>query len=90
MPGETFKLQIELNAIAHRFEAGHLIRLAISTSYWPMAWPPPAPVMLELDTGDSCLDLPLRPPDPADDALAAFAAFRDHISTREHSTASPQ
>jgi len=89
VPGETFRLRIELNAIAHRFEPGHLIRLALSTSYWPMAWPPPAPVMLELDTGDSCLDLPLRPPDPADAALAEFAAPESGDTSSTHTALEP-
>ncbi len=50
------------------------MRLAISTSYWPIAWPAPQPVTLSLFTGKSFVDLPVRPPDPRDAALRRFAA----------------
>ena len=73
VPGETFQVRVVLNTIAHRFEAGHVIRLALSTSYWPMVWPAPQAVTLELDTAGSSLSLPVRPPDADDDSLPAFA-----------------
>ena len=73
VPDETFSVRLELNACAHRFRVGHVIRLAVSTVYWPMAWPAPSPVTLTVHTGASRLSLPVRPPDPRDDALAPFA-----------------
>ena len=33
---------MQLNDIAHAFPAGHRMRIALSTSYWPIAWPSPA------------------------------------------------
>jgi predicted acyl esterase len=41
-PGETYRVRIRLNDVAHAFPEGHRVRIAISTSYWPMAWPFPA------------------------------------------------
>ena len=38
---------------AHAFPAGHRIRVAISTSYWPMVWPSPEPATLTVHTGAS-------------------------------------
>lgn len=73
-PGEPVVVRVELNDIAHRFAAGHVIRVAVSTTYWPIAWPSPAPVTLVVDTAGSTLDLPIREPDPADAALPPFAA----------------
>ncbi|MFW6059618.1 MAG: CocE/NonD family hydrolase [Phycisphaeraceae bacterium] len=67
-PGERFRIHLELNAIAQHFPRGHRLRLAISTSYWPLAWPPPEPVRLTVYTGTSQLLLPIRPP-RADDEL---------------------
>ena len=82
--GETVRIEIELNAIAHRFEAGHVIRLALSNAYWPMVWPSPEITTLELDTADCHLELPLRPKRMADDSLPEFGPVEaaDESSTR--------
>ncbi|MFT5219686.1 MAG: putative CocE/NonD family hydrolase [Gammaproteobacteria bacterium] len=73
VPHDTIVVSIELNAIAHRFQAGHVIRLAVSTAYWPMVWPVPQAVTIEIDTSESILSLPIRPPDASDDSLPEFA-----------------
>ena len=72
-PGEKFQVGIRLNAAAHRFAAGHAVRVAISTAYWPLVWPAPAPVSMSLYTRGSVLELPIRPADPDDDRLPPFA-----------------
>jgi hypothetical protein len=66
-------MPIRLNDIAQVFPAGHSLRISISTSYWPIAWPPPQPVMLTLFTSASRLKLPIRPASSADEHLPAFA-----------------
>lgn len=58
--GERVRVTIRLNHIAHRFPAGHRIRLALSTSYWPLIWVPPEPATLTIHTRDSSLRLPVR------------------------------
>jgi hypothetical protein len=73
-PGKRYRVRIQLNDIAHVFPAGHRIRVAVSTSYWPIAWPAPAPFTLTLYAGPSALDLPVRPPRAEDARLAAFLA----------------
>ncbi len=72
-PGKRYAVRVQLNDIAHAFPAGHRLRLAISTCYWPVAWPSPQPVTLTLYAGVSALELPVRPPRPEDDALPPFA-----------------
>ncbi len=79
--GDDMEVTVELNTIAHRFPAGHVIRLAVSTAYWPMVWPSPQPVTLELATRDSVLKLPVRPPDPDDRSLPAFSPAESAVST---------
>lgn len=32
---------VRMNEVAYRFPKGHRIRVSISTSYWPLAWPSP-------------------------------------------------
>jgi hypothetical protein len=68
-PGRRYRVRLQLNDVGQAFPAGHRIRLALSTAYWPTAWPAPEPVTLTLFTGASALTLPVRPPDPADAAL---------------------
>ncbi len=73
-PGERYRVTMQLNDIAHAFAAGNRIRIAISTSYWPLVWPSPEPVTLTLFTGSSRLELPVRAPQPEDEKLRPFAA----------------
>jgi hypothetical protein len=73
-PGAAYDVAFALDDIAHRFEAGHRLRLALSPTYWPWAWPSPETVTLSLWAGDaSTLELPVRPPRDADAELAPFA-----------------
>lgn len=67
--GRRYRVRVQLNDVAQAFPPGHRIRLAVSTAYWPTAWPSPEPVTLTLFAGASTLELPVRPPSPADDAL---------------------
>ncbi|TQV75789.1 CocE/NonD family hydrolase [Denitrobaculum tricleocarpae] len=73
-PGAFEEVEILLDESGHRFRAGHRIRLAISTAYWPLILPPPSHVTAQLVTGsDSRFTLPVlqaaKPaemPEPAD------------------------
>jgi len=40
-PGEFFDVEIPIKGVAHEFTPGKRLRLAISTSYWPLVWPEP-------------------------------------------------
>jgi putative CocE/NonD family hydrolase len=72
-PGRRYRVRVQLNNVAQRFPAGHRIRLALSTSYWPLAWPPPREVTLDIVPAGSRLRMPVRRPRPEDDALRPFA-----------------
>jgi uncharacterized protein len=67
VPGERYQVSVKLNGVAHAFAPGHRIRVALSTSYWPLAWPPPEPVWLEVFTGSSSVALPVRPVGESDE-----------------------
>ena len=67
VPGERYQVRIKLNDAGAVFPAGHRIRLALSTSYWPMIWPAPEKATVTIFGG--MLDLPVRPPRSADDHL---------------------
>lgn len=72
-PGHAYRVRLQLNDVAYAFPRGHRIRLALSTTYWPIIWPTPQVATLTLRTGAAALLLPVRSPDPADDALPPFA-----------------
>nr|MDQ3988439.1 CocE/NonD family hydrolase [Actinomycetota bacterium] len=60
-PGQRYRVRMQMNGVAQAFPPGHRIRLSLSTSYWPLAWPPPRPAHLHVHTGSSTLTLPIRP-----------------------------
>lgn len=59
-PNKRYRIELRLNEVAQTFRKGHSIRLALSTSYWPLAWPSPEPVRLSIYGGLSHLYLPMR------------------------------
>lgn len=58
-PGTAEEITFTLDHIAYRVPAGHLLRVSISDSYWPMIWPSPAKTNLALSAGK--IALPQRP-----------------------------
>jgi putative CocE/NonD family hydrolase len=82
IPGEKYRVRVKLNDTAHSFAKGHAVRVAISTCYWPIAWPPPEPVLLTVWSAVSSVELPLRPPDPDDNRLPEFAEPESAPRTR--------
>jgi hypothetical protein len=65
--GERYRVRIQLNDAGSVFPPGHRIRLALSTSYWPMIWPSPERATLLISGG--ILELPVRPPRATDTLL---------------------
>ncbi|HXQ40373.1 MAG TPA: CocE/NonD family hydrolase [Candidatus Udaeobacter sp.] len=80
-PNQRQRIRLQLNDIGHRFLAGHRIRVAVSTAYWPIIWPAPTPVRLTVWTGQSSLSLPVRRPRP-EDARVHFADPEKATPTR--------
>lgn len=72
-PGEPVTVSFPLDFAGHRFPVGHRVRLSLSPTYWPFAWPSPQPVTLDVTLGDGTfVTLPER--DPGDDGFVpAFA-----------------
>ncbi|MEU6911752.1 CocE/NonD family hydrolase [Streptomyces olindensis] len=66
-PGRRYRATIPLNGVAQAFPPGHRVRLSLSTSYWPLAWPPPRPALLGVHERSSTLTLPVRPVDEPDE-----------------------
>jgi hypothetical protein len=61
-PNRREPVRIPLEAIAHVFLPGHRLRVSVSTSYWPWAWPSAERATVTLFTGPtSRFELPVRP-----------------------------
>ncbi len=71
-PGRRYQVRILMNGVAQVFPRGHRLRLSLSTSYWPLAWPPPRPARLRVHLDGSSLSLPVRPRRDAEDEKIAF------------------
>ncbi len=60
MPGQEYQAIIELNECAHRLRKGHKLRLALSTSYWPIIWPSPEAASVTINLEKSSFSIPVR------------------------------
>jgi hypothetical protein len=67
MPRHRYQVRIQLNDAGAVFPVGHRIRVAISTSYWPMIWPSPERATVTVFGG--ILELPVRAAAAADALL---------------------
>ena len=50
-PGVVAEVRVAMRSTAHRFAAGHRIRLSIGSSMWPVVWPSPFPAEFGLHLG---------------------------------------
>lgn len=57
-PGQAFGIDLTLDQMAYRLAAGHRLRIALSTTYWPFLWPSAEAATLTLLSG--ALDLPVH------------------------------
>ena len=75
VPGHDYDVRITGHFACHRFTPGSRIRLALSETWWPVVWPSPEIVTLEITTGASMIELPIRP--AKDGEEPPFGIFRD-------------
>lgn len=74
-PGALTPVRIAMRATAHRFAAGHRIRLSVASAMWPVVWPSPFPAEYALHLGGANgarLSLPSLPIGRPTTALPAF------------------
>jgi hypothetical protein len=60
VPGKVYEAEIQLNECAHRLLPGHVLRLALSSSYWPIVWPAGENAVISLHLENCALSLPVR------------------------------
>lgn len=87
-PGKKYWVRVQLNDIAQTLPKGHRIRIAISSSYFPLAWPPPQSTQLKIHTGKSRLWLPVRTPKKESirfpEAEASAASQKQQLTEGHH------
>ncbi len=59
VPGESYQIEIEMEATSWVFPAGHSVRLSIAGNDWPNTWVPPHPVALTIESVQ--MQLPVLP-----------------------------
>ena len=57
---KKYKVNLNLNDTGYAFKKNNKIRISISTSYWPMAWPLPEKFKLTIYLKNSFIELPKR------------------------------
>ena len=73
VPGEPVTVRVPMQSTAYAVPAGHRLRLAVSSTYWPWIWPSPEPVTLTVVSGgESRLELPVRSASELDATLPPF------------------
>ncbi len=63
--GVVEEIRVPLRSAGYRWGAGHRIRVALSSSLWPVVWPSPFPCTFDLHRGTatpSRVELPVIPP----------------------------
>jgi hypothetical protein len=58
-PGRFYDVTVPLKPVAQIVAKGHYLRIAISSAYWPMVWPSPEDVTLEVDCAKAQVTLPV-------------------------------
>jgi len=72
--GEWMDVEVPFNDIAQRVPAGHRLRVAVSTQAWPLVWPAPQTMTLDMCLGKSTLTLPLLDMEVIEDLKTAAPA----------------
>lgn len=71
-PDTFYDVSFKLSDCGQRLGAGSVLRLALSTSYFPTVWPSPEQATLTIDCASSKLELPSRRESPLDGELKPF------------------
>ena len=59
--GQDYDVRLKGHFACYRFSRGSRIRVALSETWWPVVWPSPEPVTLQITAGASTVELPVRP-----------------------------
>jgi putative CocE/NonD family hydrolase len=80
VPAHDFDVQITGHFACYRFSRGSRIRVALSETWWPVVWPSPELVTLQVTTGVSMMVMPVRP--SRDGETPPFGIFQDRYAVQ--------
>ena len=84
VPGETYDVEVELEATGYRWLPGQIVRVALAGADWPNTVAPPEPVALEILGGELLLPVvPSDAPGRGSDSAATTFAPGDHAPADE-------
>ena len=90
VPGQREAISLHLDHIAYTVPAGHRIRVALSTAYWPLIWPAPEAATVTLYGGSLSIetlatagDWTFPPPDAAPPWKTHELRAEKHIRRQE-------
>jgi uncharacterized protein len=78
VPGRDYDVRLKGHFACYRFVRGSRIRVALSETWWPVVWPSPEAVTLQVTTGVSMIELPVRP--TREGEAPPFGVFRDRYA----------
>jgi putative CocE/NonD family hydrolase len=81
-PGTEYEIGVPCFFVTHRFKKGNRIRVAVSESLWPMVWPSPYPVALNIVSGESRVLLPVRTPEAIERPIS-IPVIRNAVEERD-------
>jgi putative CocE/NonD family hydrolase len=90
VPGQEYRLCVDLHLISWVFPAGHKLHVAVSNALWPMIWPTPYSMSTTLAVGSaegSQIELPLVPAHSALPAPVFHAPEPDDAAENPRATA---
>lgn len=70
--GQFYDVTVQLKCCGQRIDAGNRLRLALSTTYFPVVWPSPEVTTLTIDCAQSSVLLPVRSANALDAQLRPF------------------
>jgi hypothetical protein len=79
VPGRDYDVRLHGHFACYRFARGSRVRVALSETWWPVVWPSPEPVTLQITTAASVLELPVRPSKVGE--TPEFGVFHDRYAT---------
>jgi uncharacterized protein len=77
-PARDYDVTMTGHFACWRFAAGSRIRVALSETWWPVVWPSPERVTLQVTAGASTIELPVRPTKGGE--TPPFGVFRDRYA----------
>jgi hypothetical protein len=78
VPGVDYDVALKGRFACYRLSRGSRIRVALSETWWPVVWPSPELVTLQITAGVSTIELPVRP--SRDGEPPPFGQFRDRYA----------